>query len=71
MTIKKFDFSGIKKDIFYEKIYPLYPREFLFGGNYEAFAMLISANFILNAQQWEYILEHWEQKESILTIETK
>lgn len=70
MTIKKFDYSNIKEDIFYKKIYPLYPKEFLFGSNYEQFAFLISANFILNAEQWEYILEHWEQKESILKLET-
>ena len=69
MTIKKFDFSGIKEDVFYKHIYPIYPKEFLFGGKYESFAMLIEANFILNPQQWEYILEHWEQKESILNIE--
>ena len=70
MTIKKFDFAGINKDIFYEKIYPLYPREFLFGNKYEDFELLISANFILNKPQWEYIREHWEQKEQILKIET-
>ena len=69
MKIKKFDYSNSKKDIFYEKIYPLYAREFLFSSNYEGFCFLISANFILNAEQWQYILEHWEQKEAILTIE--
>jgi hypothetical protein len=70
MTIKKFDYSKSTEDIFYKVIYPIYPMQFLFGNNYEAFALLVSANFILNSQQWEYILEHWELKESILTIET-
>lgn len=70
MTIKKFDLSGIKNDIFYERIYPLYAREFLFGNSYENFAYTVSANFILNPEQWEYILEHWNQKEEILKIET-
>jgi len=69
MTIKKFDFRAEKRDIFYEKIYPLYAREFLCGNNYESFAFLLSANFILSSEQWEYILEHWEEKESILSIE--
>lgn len=64
MTIKKFDYSKSTKDIFYEIIYPLYSRDFLFGNDYEQFAFLVGANFILNAEQWE-------QKESILTIETK
>jgi hypothetical protein len=68
MTIKKFDYSSSTEDIFYKIIYPLYPKEFLFGSNYENFAFLVSANFILNAAQWDYILEHWEQKESILKI---
>ena len=71
MTIKKFDCSKSTEDIFYKIIYPLYAREFMFGNNYEQFAFLVSANFILNAQQWGYILEHWDQKESILIIETK
>lgn len=71
MTIKKFDYSKSTEDIFYKLIYPVYAREFLFGNNYEQFAFLVEANFILNATQWEYILEHWEQKESLLTYETK
>ena len=69
MIIKKFDYSNSKKDIFYSIIYPVFAKEFLFGSNYENFALLVSANFILNPEQWELILEHWEQKESILTIE--
>lgn len=71
MTIKKFDYSKSTEDIFYKVIYPLYPREFLFGNNYEQFTFLVEANFILNAKQWKYILEHWEQKESILTATHK
>jgi len=70
MTIKKFDYSKSREDIFYKILYPIYAKEFLYGSNYEFFAFVISANFILNAQQWEYILEHWNEKESILTIET-
>lgn len=69
MTIKKFDYSSSAEDIFYKIIYPLYPKEFLFGSNYENFAFLVSANFILNAPQWDYILEHWEHKESILKLQ--
>jgi len=69
MTIKKFDYTDIKEDIFYKILYPIYTKEFLFGTNYENFVFTISANFILNSEQWEYILEHWEQKESILTID--
>ena len=69
MTIKKIDYSKSTQDIFYKIIYPIYAKEFLFGSNYENFAFLVSANFILNAPQWELILEHWEQKESILSEE--
>lgn len=66
MTIKKFDYSNSKTDIFYTIIYPIYAKDFLFGNNYEDFAFAVSANFILNAEQWEYILQHWEEKESLL-----
>jgi hypothetical protein len=68
MQITKLDYSKSTQDIFYTVIYPLYPREFLFGNNYKTFAMLVEANFILNDRQWEYILEHWERKESIKSI---
>lgn len=68
MTINKFDYLNSTEDIFYKIIYPIYAKEFLFGSNYENFAFIVSANFILNPIQWEYILEHWEQKESILKI---
>lgn len=71
MQIKKFDYSKSTEDIFYKIIYPIYAKEFLYGNSYEYFAFLVSANFILNAPQWEYILEHWELKESILKIENK
>ncbi len=69
MTIKKFNYSETTEDIFYKVIYPIYAKEFLFGSSYENFAFLVSANFILNTTQWEKILEYWEEKESILTIE--
>ena len=66
MKNKKFNYSKNTTDIFYEKIYPLFPKEFLFGNDYEEFAKLVSSTFVLNSQQWEYILEHWEDKENIL-----
>ena len=69
MKIKKFDYSAVKEDIFYKIIYPIYAKEFLYGDNYENFAFIVSANFILNSEQWGYILEHWEQKENILKEE--
>lgn len=71
MTIKKFDHTESREDIFYKIIYPIYAKEFLYGSNYENFALSVSANFILNAEQWEAILEHWELKEQILKIENK
>lgn len=71
MIIKKFDFSKSTEDIFYKIIYPVYAKEFLSGSNWSNFADLVSANFILNAPQWDYILEHWEQKEIIIRIEIK
>ena len=71
MTIKKFDYSKSTEDIFYKIIYPIYAKEFLYGNSYENFAFTVSANFILNPEQWEYILEHWNQKESVLKIENR
>lgn len=71
MKIKKFDFSNSMEDIFYKIIYPLYAREFLFGTSYEEFILIVKVNFILNSQQENFILEHWEKKERILTVEEK
>ena len=71
MIIKKFDYLKSTEDIFYKILYPIYAKEFLYGNKYEDFAFTISANFILNSEQWEYILEKKKKKESILTIETK
>lgn len=70
-TITKFDYSKSKEDIFYKIIFPIYAKEFLYSNSYENFAFIVSANFILNAEQWQYILEHWEYKESIKIYETK
>jgi len=70
MTIKKFNYSNINKDIFYKIIYPIYSREFLFGDKYEDFVFLVEANYILNPIQWGYILEYWEEKESLLEYVT-
>jgi hypothetical protein len=71
MTIKKFDYSQRNEDVFYKEIYPAYAKEFLFGSDYENFAFLLSSNFIFNADQWAMILEHWELKESLLSVENK
>lgn len=64
MKKTKFDFTKSKEDIFFKIIYPLYAKEFIFGKNYENFALIVSVNFILNTEQWDYILEHWEKKEN-------
>lgn len=68
MKIKKFDYTQSTEDIFYKIIYPIFAKEFLYGDNYENFAFMVSANFTLNDVQWQMILEHWEEKESILKI---
>jgi hypothetical protein len=64
--MKRLNYLNSKEDIFYKIIYPLFAREFLFGTNYEVFAKSVSNHFILNNEQWEYILEHWELKEYLL-----
>lgn len=49
-------------------IFPLYAKDFLLGSNYENFAKLVSEDFILTSDQWEYILKEWELKEKILSF---
>lgn len=68
MTIKKFDFSDKQEDIFYRFIYPVYPKEFLFGNSFEGYLFLVTCNFILNDFQVEQMRQHWELKEQILKI---
>lgn len=69
MKTKRFDYRKDNKDIFYKIIYPVFPKEFLFGNEYEYFAWLVSTTFILSETQWESILKHWEEKERILISE--
>lgn len=70
MKIKQFDYSKNTEDIFYKIIYPIYAKEFLFGNKFENFKFLVSANFILNNEQWKQIENHWNLKEEILTEKT-
>ncbi len=53
--------------VFYGYIYPIYAKEFLFGSDYELFALLLEKHFILTPEQWEIILTEWEFKEQILS----
>jgi hypothetical protein len=68
MKNTKINFADYNRDIFYSHIYPLYAKEFMFGSNYEEFAKLLSSNFIFNDIMWEYILDHWEHKESLKVV---
>ena len=67
MKLKKRINSDNHKEMFYLYIYPLFAKEFILGDDYENFAQLVSEVFILTSEQWEYILEEWNIKESILT----
>jgi hypothetical protein len=60
------DFSKKNEDVFHV-IYPVYAKEFLFGSSYEDFASMVQEKFKLNSMQWEYILNHWDEKETLLT----
>ena len=51
----------------WEFLYPIYAREFLFGSDYEQFALLIQKDFDLTTDQWMAVLEEWELKERILS----
>ena len=63
----KVDLTKVKGEIFYKYIYPVNPQAFLLGTDYERYASVIEAMFILNSTQWEYILSEWELKENLLT----
>lgn len=65
--MRRLDYSESREDIFYKIIYPLLAREFLFGNDLQTFAVVVNKHFILNREQWEYIREHWDMKEAILT----
>ena len=63
---KRFNYTNSREDIFYKIIYPLFPKEFLFGNDLEEFLKLVNETFILNDIQLEIIVEHWKEKEKIL-----
>jgi hypothetical protein len=56
-----------KTKVFSKYIYPVFAREFLFGSDYDLFALHIGRYFILTPEQWECILIEWEDKEQILS----
>ena len=55
-----------KTKVFSEFIYPVFAKEFLFGNDYDLFAILVSKKFDLTSEQWECILIEWEFKENLL-----
>lgn len=64
--MKKIDLSGFNRDIFYDRIYPVFPKEFLILSDYKSFVELVGTTFILSDLQWESIKDHWDEKESLL-----
>jgi len=62
----KINLTKLGDGVFYKYIYPVYPKEFLFGIDYETYATIVSEEFILNERQWDNILIEWEIKEAIL-----
>ena len=65
---KKIDLKHINvSKFFYEYLYPLMAKEFLFMNNYEQFANLVQLHFILTSEQWELVLNEWEFKEMMLS----
>jgi len=62
-----FNYLTSKEDIFYKVIYPVLCKEFLYGDNLNQFMDLVQNIFVINKEQIEYIKEHWELKQSILT----
>jgi len=63
----KINLSGIKNDVFYKFIYPLFAKEFLiYAITYENFAMVVETTFILSPEQWAEVLEEWEAKEDLI-----
>lgn len=65
---QRINYTNSKEDIFYKVIYPIFAKEFLFGNRYENFAGKVREYFILNEEQWEYISDHWNEKERFLTL---
>lgn len=65
---QKVNLSAVRPSkVFYDYIYPVLARSFLFGNNYQIFAELVQESFILTPEQWEAVLQEWELKETILS----
>lgn len=58
---KKFNYSGRHKDVFDQKIFPVFAKEFYLYERYDDFAGLVGGLFKLNSAQWAYILERFEE----------
>ena len=65
--MKKLDLRGSNKDIFYKIIYPATAKDFLFKSlTIKKYLQIVDAMFIINEIQRKYILEHWNEKESLI-----
>ena len=65
---KKINFKNYAPSRAWDLMYPLICQDFLFRTDYVIFAELIEEKFILQPDQWEYVLIRWEQKESFLSV---
>lgn len=60
------DLSNIHPAKVWKFLYPLYAKKFLFGNSYEELADSIQESFTLTPEQWQAVLNEWEEKEIIL-----
>lgn len=61
---KKFNLREEDKNVFDQKIFPVFAKEFYLYEKYEDFADLVGGLFKLNCDQWGYILERFEEAHS-------
>lgn len=63
------DLTQFGTDVFYKVIYKNKQNalDFIMSNDYEAYAKQLQTRYKMNPEQWEFILNEWEQKEEILS----
>jgi hypothetical protein len=70
MANKTQDLRNLSPATAFDVIYRENTENYLMLNSYELFAETLGVKYLMNSQQWEYLLSEWEKKQRILSDKT-